>query len=398
MAAFTIALFLIHQTVSAVSPERDIRPKRIILNLTENPAIEQSVTWRTTSILKNPEAQIGIALETVRVVRDKETIKASVDTVKVDQSLIYYYSASFENLQANTIYAYRVGCDDYWSEWNQFKTPDTTDAAFSFVYFGDPQNEVRTKCSRIFRAAYEKAPHARFWHFTGDIVNHTNRDNEWEEFFEALGWIPRSTPMILAPGDHGYPKQLFLVKGLNKFWRSQFTLPENGPEGLKETAYFIDYQCARIFILNSNEKLETQAQWLDSLLTQTTQIWTIVSMHEPIYSTGKNRDNPKLRELLLPVIDKHHVDLVLQGHDHAYGRTFKCKGGKKVDETEKGTVYTVSVSGAKVYPINSRYESLMAKTGNNRQLFQVIDLNKNELSYTSYNVLGEIFDAFKLIK
>jgi acid phosphatase type 7 len=399
MASLTIAFLLIHQTIFALSPEPDFRPKRVILNLTENPAAGQSVTWRTTSRLKNPEAQIGIAQENVDVVDDKVTLRAAVDTVlHDDRSLIFYYSVSFENLQANTTYAYRVGSDAYWSEWNQFKTADTTDAAFSFVYFGDPQNDVRTKCSRIFRAAYQKAPHARFWHFTGDIVNKGNSDNEWEEFYEALGWIPRSTPMILVPGNHGYPKQIFLDKSLNKFWRSQFTLPENGPDGLEETAYFIDYQCARIFMLNTSEKLEAQAEWLDSLLNQTTQEWTVVSMHKPIYSTGRKRDNPSLRELLLPVFDKHHVDLVLQGHDHAYGRTFKCMGGKKVDEDKKGTVYVVSVSGSKVYSINARHETLMAKMGNDRQLFQVIHLSKNELSYTAYNVLGEIYDSFKLTK
>ena len=151
-------------------------------------------------------------------------------------------------------------------------------------------------------------------------------------------------------------------------------------------------------MLNTNEKLEKQVAWLDSLLSLTEKSWTIVSMHEPIYSTGKNRDNKELRETLLPILDKHHVDLVLQGHDHAYGRTFKCCNGKRVDNSEKGTVYVVSVCGTKVYSINPKFKDLMAKMGNNLQLFQIIHIDKNELNYACYNALGEVFDTFILKK
>lgn len=46
--------------------------------------------------------------------------------------------------------------------------------------------------------------------------------------------------------------------------------------------------------------------------------------HDPAYSSGGNRDNRKLRETWTPLFDKHHVDLALQGHDHAYRLVYRA--------------------------------------------------------------------------
>lgn len=151
-------------------------------------------------------------------------------------------------------------------------------------------------------------------------------------------------------------------------------------------------------MLNGNEKLEEQAEWLESILAENAQRWTIVAIHQPFYSTGKKRDNPYLRELFIPIFDKYSVDLVLQGHDHTYGRTFKLRDSTIAEGRKKGTVYVVSVSGTKVYSLNSRFEEFMAKMGTGRQLFQVISVDKNRLLYESFNALGELFDSFELKK
>ena len=66
-----------------------------------------------------------------------------------------------------------------------------------------------------------------------------------------------------------------------------------------------------------------------------------------------------------------------------------------------GTVYVVSVSGGKMYKVKpgwEDYEALRDRVGNNKQLFQVISVDGNKLSYISYTATGELFDAFDLIK
>ena len=377
-------------------------PRRLILNLTENPSNSQAVTWRTLSEIEDPKAQIALVTDAFPLKDSLKTIDAVSEKVILGKDeAVYHYSAIFKALQPDTLYAYRVGTDDNWSEWNQFKTACKGHDPFTFVYFGDPQEDVKSMCSQIFRVAYKKAPDADFWLFVGDLVDNGDRDDEWAELFYAFGWIPRMTPMILLPGNHEYPdKRLFLGKDYKLFhlWRPHFTLPENGPNGLEETVYFIDYQGVRFVMLNGNEKLEEQAQWLDRVLSENPQPWSIAGIHQPAYSTSKYRNNSGLQNLLVPVFDKHSVDLVLQGHDHTYCRTYKIKNGIRVEESEKGTVYVISVSGPKFYQVKTHYKGLMAKIETGRQLFQVIHVDRNRLFYKSVNLKGEVYDSFTLEK
>lgn len=383
-------------------PWKDCSPERIILNLTQDPSRSQSVTWRTCCKVKDPKAQIVPAADSPDLQGNLKTANIVMDKVSVEKEKdVYFYSAVFKNLKPNTTYAYRVGTGDNWSEWNPFKTAENTHKPFTFIYFGDPQENVKSMCSRIFRVAYKKAPDANFWFFVGDLVDNGDRDEEWDELFYALGWIPRMTPMIMLPGNHEYPDRRY-VKGdafkLFHLWRPHFTLPENGPDGLEETVFFIDYQGVRFVMLNGNEKLEEQAKWLDRILSENPQPWTIVGIHQPVYSTGRYRKNSRLQDLLVPILDKHSVDLVLQGHDHIYCRTHKLRNGIRVNDNEKGTVYVVSVSGPKFYEVKASNKGIMAKTKTGRQLFQVIRIDHNRLFYESFDVLGDVVDAFTLEK
>ena len=83
-------------------------------------------------------------------------------------------------------------------------------------------------------------------------------------------------------------------------WRPQFTLPENGPEGLEETVYYIDYQGVRFIGLNSNRELDKQVPWLDHVLESNPHQWAILTFHHPVFSSSGTRDNPELRELWKP--------------------------------------------------------------------------------------------------
>jgi len=390
------------QQEACLSPANACLPERIILTLTENPSRSQAVTWRTCVRVNSPRAQIATVTDSVALKDNLRTIHAVSEEVTLGKDqFVYHYSAVFDALKPDTLYAYRVGTDHHWSEWNQFKTASNHDSPFKFVYLGDPQEEVKSMCSRIFRAAYKKAPDAAFWLFVGDLVDNGDKDEEWAELFYALGWIPRMTPMMLLPGNHEYPDRRTLQGKAYKLfhlWRPHFTLPENGPRGLEETAYSLDYQGVRFVMLNGNEKIEEQAKWLDRVLTENPQRWTIAAIHQPVFSTAKYRNESALRNQLLPIFDKHSVDLVLQGHDHTYSRSHRIKSSARTGDEAKGTVYVISVSGPKVYQVETRYEGLMARIEAGRQLFQVIRVDDNRLFYESFDVKGDLFDSFTLEK
>ncbi len=375
---------------------------RIILNLTTMPATSMAVTWRTDGPVVRARAQIVPATGSARFDEKARTVEARSRPLALkDGRTVQHHEVVFDDLAPSTLYAYRLGSEGGWSEWSQFETAAAAPAAFRFVYFGDPQEAIQSKCPRLFRSAYRKVPDADFWLFVGDLVNDGERDEQWSGFFDALGWIPRTTPMILLPGNHEYPDKRFVHGAgyrLSPLWRPHFTLPQNGPAGLEETVYFIDYQGARIVMLNGNEQLTEQARWLDRILAANPQRWTIVAIHQPMYSAGKRGADTTLEQLLVPIFDRHGVDLVLQGHHHRYARSAKLRNGARAIAGESGTVYVVSVSGPKSYPANPRYSDLMEKSGAGVQLFQVIEVCPERLAYRSFDAAGALFDAFVLEK
>ena len=69
-----------------------------------------------------------------------------------------------------------------------------------------------------------------------------------------------------------------------------------------------------------------QADWLDGSLPRRRRDVEVRDVPPPGLCVAPRRDNPVIREHWVPVFDKHHVDLVLQGHDHAYLRTYPMRG------------------------------------------------------------------------
>ena len=198
------------------------------------------------------------------------------------------------------------------------------------------------------------------------------------------------------------------VRSLSVQWRPQFNLPLNGIPGYEETVYYVDYQDARIISLNSNESPVAQKAWLEEVLKNNPGKWAIVTFHHPIYSASARRDNPLLRDEWKPIFDKYQVDLVLQGHDHSYARGRSRPYGENVvagmnKRDYTGTVYVVSVSGGKMYKLeptgwDAFEEAEQDRSAENTQLFQVITIDGNTLSYESYTAVGELYDAFDLKK
>jgi hypothetical protein len=397
-------------------PER--RPERVMLTFSGDPSSEMAVTWRRP-VDADGRSQHGAVAQIIEarpgpdLGRGKErTVDSETTTVpgirarhtSTTQAAYHYHTAKFTGLTPNTKYAYRVGNGDEWSEWNHFTTALATPtdgsvpAPFRFLYVGDAQNDILSLWSRVVRDGILRAPDARFTLHAGDLIDMGNDDLEWNEWFEGAGWINRVIPVVATPGNHEYSGfRRGEHRNLSALWIPQFEYPRNGLPGLEDTNYTFDYQGLRVISLDSNRRTEEQATWLDEVLTKSTSRWTVVTFHHPIYSTAAKRDNPKIREAWLPVMDKHKVDLVLQGHDHTYGRTYPLREGTIVEQGKPGgTVYVVSVSGPKMYEISTSTQQLMARRAEDTQFYQVVGVEQDQLVYESYSASGQLYDAFTL--
>jgi 3',5'-cyclic AMP phosphodiesterase CpdA len=134
--------------------------------------------------------------------------------------------------------------------------------------------------------------------------------------------------------------------------------------------------------------------WLDRLLASNPNRWTVIFLHFPLFSSEPGRDNPKVRAALKPLIDKYHVDLVLQGHDHGYARGAVGPNGPSADNV--GTTYAVSVAGPKMYDVAPL--TWARKSASRTQAYQIIDVTRKKLVYRAYTATGDPLDAVTLHK
>lgn len=404
-------------------------PDRINLTVTEDPSSSMAVTWRTDISMDTGVAEIVVASADPRMMKNAIQIPARTETLfskdgtykelNWDGVVVNYHSVLFKNLEPGTLYNYRVGGEGKWSEWFQFKTAGKAGKKLTFLYFGDVQSGIRSMWSKVIRQAYADAPDAGVMLYAGDIVNRGNRDVEWGELFGAGSFIFATIPSIFSPGNHDYGRGSAALQ-LSSYWRPQFTLPDNGPKGLKETCYFTDIQGVRFISLDSyvaedmvqdmppyddtatvrsesDEYIRRQRVWLDSVLSHNPNRWTILVFHHPIFSPKSSRDNKRMREAFKPLIDKYKVDLVLQGHDHSYARGMR-KIPMKKKAAKSGTMYVVSVAGPKFYGQGEERKPWISKSILHKQLYQVITIDDDSLKFRTYNSNGELADAFDLIK
>lgn len=381
-----------------------LMPDRIVLNVTADPSTSMAVNWRTSEAVKEGFAEIAVAEADPRFVEKAKRAKARTERLAwEDTPTANYHSVIFERLQPGTKYAYRVGGDQGWSEWIHFTTAGTREQQLSFIYYGDVQVNISSLWSRVAREAYAKAPDARLAIYAGDLINKANRDAEWGDWFRGGGFIHSMIPAFPTPGNHDHFDTPEGINTTSVFWRPQFTLPENGPKGLEETCYYADVQGVRFISLNSDQVdvseqwTEIQKVWLEGVLKNNPNRWTVITFHHPIFSPKTTRDNKRMRETFKPLFDQYRVDLVLQGHDHTYAR-----GMAKIPMAEKGrqsgTMYVVSVSGPKMTDSNVERAAWMDRSAIYTQLFHVVNVSGNKLSFDTYTATGELYDAFDLLK
>ena len=127
----------------------------------------------------------------------------------------------------------------------------------------------------------------------------------------------------------------------------------------------------------------TQWEWLDDALASATSQWRMVCLHHPLYSSGRHGSTLPARERLEPILRRHHVDLVLAGHDHHYERTHPIDG----------ITYVVSGGGCKTTRVG---RNDFTATAASVLQFLVIDVDDDSLSGYCIGADGRVLDQFRL--
>ncbi len=375
-------------------------PDRIIATPAQDASTGFGVAWRTAVSVEAPLVEIVVAGDSPDT-GERRRITARSTALDSENGKANFHRADVDGLQPGTLYAWRVQGGGTWSPWMQTRTAAAADAPLTLLYFGDTQNKNASLSTRVLREAQRNAPDASLALFAGDLVSGGDGedDNEWGEWFDAVGPLATMVVNAPAPGNHEYWEEFEDTpqerRVLGDHWPRTFALPDNGAPGAESTSYWFDYQGVRVVVLDGTSALdlgtaEAQAAWLDRTLTANPHPWSIALIHQPMYSPRQDRDNVALRERVLPVLERHRVDLVLQGHDHVYGRRPGENAGQATPQ------YVVSVVGAKQYRLSDGARRDMAPTGEDTQLFQVIRIDGDALHYESRTATGRLYDAFEI--
>lgn len=369
-----------------------IYPHHINISWETAPENSQSVNWRTHELQKESYVEYCEATASPFFKDKIQSIKAESDSHEADDGVWNYHSVNIQNLKPNTLYSYRVGNGNYWSEWSEFRTATGENQPFSFLYFGDVQRDILSLGSRAIRQAVLTRPDAKFLLFGGDLVHRggLNKEN-WNEFFPTGSWIYQNYPMLSTPGNH---EHLIAKSGENmsEHWYLNFTFPRNGPEGHEEETFYVDYNNIRVISLNLcrykyPEDRATLLQWTEDRLKEYQGDWIFITHHYAMDASARNR-KPGIRfPDFKALYEKYNVPLVLTGHEHLYAR------GRMDNQFP---VYVVSVSGPFQNAI--QFGDWVERAATSLQLFQEIDVTPNSIHYVSKTIVGDIYDEFTIAK
>ncbi len=376
------------------------KPDQMVVSFGDDPAHELSFTWRTDPSVKKSALRIVTQGDS----KSERALQGDAHPIESDGLLndptILRHRVVATGLEPDTTYAYAVGdgSPEGWSPTHAVRTAPTKLRDFGFLYLGDAQCGLE-RWGELLHVARKHRPDAAFLLLAGDLVDRGNERTNWDHFFLRAAGVFEEIPFMPAVGNHEY-----LDKG-PMIYRGTFDLPRNGPAEIDPNlVYSFEYSDAFVAVLDSNLGIydsglaRVQAEWLDRALTQTKATWKFVTFHHPVHASHASRENPELGAAWGPVFDKHHVDLVLQGHDHAYLRTRPMRDGRPVASTSEGTVYVVSVSGEKFYEQGPRDYTVKGIT--NLATYQTIDIQVKEkrLTYRAFDRDGREVDALVIEK
>ena len=375
------------------------RPDQIVLTWSEDPRTSQTIQWRTSTNVAHGYVQYQERPRDNYAPSEKPT-RTAATTVKLEtiallnDPIIHRHTAVLRGLAPGTAYTYSVGdgSETGWTQPAEFTTAPASGQSFSFIYMGDAQNGL-DKWGTLAHTAFRSHPEAAFYLMAGDLVNRGAERDDWDSLFHNAEGIYDRRTLVPTIGNHE------CQGGKPKLYLSEFALPENGPKGIEpKRAYSLEYGNALFVVLDGNLAPAAQSAWLEQKLSQSHATWKFVLYHQPAYSSGGNRDNPEERAAWTPLFDKYHVDMALQGHDHAYLRTYPMKGGQRVPSPKEGTVYVIAVSGTKAYPQPKHPYTEVGMT--NVATFQVLDIqsNPNRLTYRAYDAEAKVRDELVIEK
>ena len=322
----------------------DATPRGVHLGIMGDPRTSIVAQWRTVDELTTVTELRYAEGEALAAEQLTETVKGVHFRYNSTGSDLYrMHQVHLCGLSAGTAYSYQVGAEGHWSPVYTFHTaPDVEahpDAEVVFGFVGDSRGGYDV-WAQLAAQIEQRTPDLLL--FSGDAVTIGFTQFEWETFLGDAETLLATTPIVLANGNHE-------ANAVNFF--SQFAMP-----GDQENFGF-DYGFAHVFVANDSpdnpsELTSDIPTAMDADFTaHEAARWKLLMHHRPMYSSGSHHGSAlDLQAAWGPVVDEHHLDLVLNGHEHQFEISKPMYQNAPQATNADGTVYVVAGgAGAPLY-------------------------------------------------
>ncbi len=359
-------------------------PGHVLLTFGDENELSRNVSWQCDTVLQTSWLELACDGDTARIDADGEVFESR-------NGKAAYYVARLRQLKPDCRYSYCVVTGGKRSPWHTFDTYPEQRDRFSFMFVGDVQDTIGGIANRLLLEAWAHHPEVEFLVCGGDLIERP-ANQYWAETFRDLDSIGQSMPVLNVTGNHDY------FKGVLRHLERRFPLVFSYFLDSKvddNMLYTLNYGDVQFFVLDSNREffhLWTQRQWLKEQLEHSSAKWKILVLHHPLFSI-KGRNNLVQRWMFDDLVRQYGVDLVLQGHEHAYARMI---GGVYKNGAPAVPVYTVSHCSPKNYRI--RFDDRFDKFGISSRYYQTVSLMGDTMAMATYDAnTHQLYDSLLII-
>jgi 3',5'-cyclic AMP phosphodiesterase CpdA len=317
--------------------------------------------------------------------------KKKVVIISILISLIIISSITISNVQLVDRVFYRMGfqeqiCFPIIDE--EFQSNNVTNVAVAGD-FGINENSIKT-----LKNIQSSDPEVIL--ITGDLGQSTAK--EWIELSEFMD----KDKMHIVLGDSDLVERNDYLKY----------------SGLNDDYYSFDYQNIHFLAISTNEEKDNefgimsdpmQLDFIRSDLSNAADDprtdWLVVFLHHPMYTSMPNLYSMDLRNLLQPTFDLYGVDLVINGHKHAYERTNPVTFNDVITDNESclyddpnGQIYlTVGTGGHSHSQFKQKEPWSIIQNHNDYGFLNIKLLNDGKTLYGEFvSNTGKVMDAFQI--
>ena len=375
-------------------------PTRVLLTFGDEQEDSRNISWTCGDETRLAYVELIDQQDSLQ----RKTIPATGEVFESRSGKAAYYVARLRGLQKGHHYRYRVCTDNASSGWYTFHLPDAEEQETSVLYMGDIQDSIGGIANQLLRAAFRANPDAEFFVCGGDLTERPT-DAYWKETFESLDSVGQAVPILTVTGNHDY------LKGIISKLERRFSLIHSYylDSMIGENQVFtLHYKNMQFFCLDSNREfpyLYTQRQWLKEKLEASTAKWKIVVLHHPLYSIRGSMNNLIQRWMFNDLVKDYGVDIVLQGHEHAYARMTTSSRAGRCSDCQLSTVncqlstpiYTISHCSPKSYRIE--FDDKFDKFGSGSRYYQKVRTHGDTLFLTARDANdGSLYDSLYIVK